>query len=420
VPLSLTRGERMQAGERSGQFAGRRAKRPGYRTDFAEHQEGQQPAPFQPTQNRVVQAVVTELVTDDEVDGRALGQAVVEVGDVEAATFLDTGAPGEVPRLSHGDRRDVESADLKPAPGEPHGDPALPAGQIEGIPRNRQQVRVLRQDVRWHRRGQGRRSLARVSLIPPTPIDLRHSRHPRAATDRRDAPPDGPPGVFCDKIAAVILRAVVGTAMAAVSVLLGAPVAPADACPNVEVVFARGTAEPPGVGRVGDNFVDALRAHIGGKSLGVYPVNYPANTDFPTAVDGVTDAGAHVERMAAVCPMTRMVLGGYSQGAAVIGFVTANAVPEGVQLAQVVQPMPSEVANHVAAVALFGKPSSRFMSIINEPPVTVGPLYAPKTIELCVPGDAICAGGTIDPTAHRQYVESGMVDQAADFTAKHL
>ncbi len=169
--------------------------------------------------------------------------------------------------------------------------------------------------------------------------------------------------------------------------VLGAPVpaASAEPCPDVEVVFARGTTEPPGVGRVGQSFVDTLRSHVGNRSLGVYPVNYPATTDFPTALDGITDAGRHVEHMAASCPGTRMVLGGYSQGAAVVGFVTANSVPDGVQLVESLRPMPPDVANHVAAVTLFGKPSSQFMSIINEPPVTVGPLYAPKTLELCVP-----------------------------------
>ena len=114
-----------------------------------------------------------------------------------------------------------------------------------------------------------------------------------------------------------------------------------------------------------------------------------------------------------------MVLGGYSQGAAVIGFVTASAVPDGAHLAQALQPMPPEVASHVAAVTLFGKPSSQFMNIINEPPVTIGPLYAPKTVELCVPGDPVCTGGG-DPAAHRRYVEAGMVDQAADYAAGHL
>ncbi|MGB8388670.1 cutinase family protein [Mycobacterium sp.] len=197
------------------------------------------------------------------------------------------------------------------------------------------------------------------------------------------------------------------------------PSASAEPCPDVEVIFARGTTEPPGVGRVGQNFVDSLRSHVGTKSLGVYPVNYPASTDFPTAVDGITDAGTHVERMAVTCPNTKMVLGGYSQGAAVMGFVTESAVPDGAQLVQALQPMPPEVSSHVAAVALFGKPSTQFMSIINEPPVTVGPLYAPKTIELCVPGDPVCSSAD-NPAAHRQYVEAGMVDQAADFTASHL
>lgn len=197
------------------------------------------------------------------------------------------------------------------------------------------------------------------------------------------------------------------------------PVAAAEPCPDVEVVFARGTNEPPGVGRIGQSFVESLRPHVGGRSLGVYPVDYPATTDFPRAVDGISDAGTHVEHMAVSCPRTKMVLGGYSQGAAVMGFVTESAVPDGVHLVQALQPMPAEVANHVAAVALFGKPSSRFMSIINEPPVTIGPSYAAKTIELCVPGDPVCSDAA-NPVAHRQYVEAGMVDQAADFAAGRL
>ncbi|AYJ04634.1 cutinase family protein [Mycobacterium avium] len=195
--------------------------------------------------------------------------------------------------------------------------------------------------------------------------------------------------------------------------------AAADSCPDVEVVFARGTSEPPGVGRIGQSFVDTLRSRLGTKSVGVYPVNYPATTDFPTAADGISDAGAHVQQMAANCPRTKMVLGGYSQGAAVMGFVIESAVPDGVQLVQSLQPMPAAVANHVAAVALFGKPSAQFMSIINEPPVTIGPLYAAKTIELCVPGDPICSGA-VNPAAHRQYVEAGMVDQAVDFTTDRV
>ena len=224
------------------------------------------------------------------------------------------------------------------------------------------------------------------------------------------------PGVKFPPLSSLICAAVAPIWVLAIASL---PPASAEPCPDVEVVFARGTTEPPGVGRIGQSFVDTLRSRVGTKSLGVYPVNYPATTDFPTAIDGINDAGHHVESMAANCPRTKMVLGGYSQGAAVMGFVTANNVPDGANLAQPPQPMPPEVAKHVAAVTLFGTPSTQFMSIINQPPITIGPVYAPKTIELCVPNDPVCSGSGF-PAAHRQYVEAGMVDQAADFAASHL
>jgi len=201
---------------------------------------------------------------------------------------------------------------------------------------------------------------------------------------------------------------------------LSAPVPSASAqpCPDVEVVFARGTTEDPGVGPTGQAFVDSLRARSGTKSIGVYPVNYPATTDFPTALDGIRDASAHVRSTAATCPNTQMVLGGYSQGAAVMGFVTADVIPDGAPEGAP-NPMPPDVANHVAAVALFGKPNSRFMRVINQPQIEVGPLYVAKTIDLCVPNDPICSSGT-DFNAHMDYSDTGMVDQAATFTASHL
>jgi cutinase len=183
-------------------------------------------------------------------------------------------------------------------------------------------------------------------------------------------------------------------------------------------VFARGTTEDPGVGPTGQAFVDALRARLGPRSMNVYPVDYPATMDFPTAIDGVRDASTHVEVTAANCPKTQIVLGGFSQGAAVAGFVTSNVIPDGAPEG-VPNPMPPDVANHVAAVALFGKPNARFMRAINQPQVDVGPAYAAKTIDLCVPDDFVCSSGR-DFNAHTQYAETGMVDDAATFTATHV
>jgi cutinase len=215
---------------------------------------------------------------------------------------------------------------------------------------------------------------------------------------------------------ALVLGAAAATSWSPLSAAV--PSASAQPCPDVEVVFARGTTEDPGVGPTGQAFVDALRARMGARSMGVYPVDYPATMDFPTALDGIRDASAHVESTATNCPNTKMVLGGFSQGAAVMGFVTANVIPDGAPDG-VPNPMPSDVANHVAAVALFGKPNARFMHAINQPQIDVGPAYAAKTIDLCVPDDFVCSSGR-DFNAHTQYAETGMVDEAATFTANHI
>src|SRR5215210_5969428 len=102
----------------------------------------------------------------------------------------------------------------------------------------------------------------------------------------------------------------VGVAVVATAAVLGSfpniPNAAAAPCPDVEVIFARGTFEPAGVGGTGQAFIDALRAALGGKSVDVYAVNYPASIDFATAADGVIDTGNKVRDVAATCPDTKM------------------------------------------------------------------------------------------------------------------
>jgi cutinase len=218
-----------------------------------------------------------------------------------------------------------------------------------------------------------------------------------------------------------------GAVAPVVLAVAGSPVVAAPAyatpCPDVEVVFARGTFEPPGVGGIGQAFVDSLRAKTGGKSVDVYPVNYPASLDFATAADGVVDASNKVRDMATQCPNTKIVLGGYSQGAAVAAYITEDAVPQGFALPPgLTGPMPPSVADHVAAVALFGKPSSGFMQMIytGAPPINVGSRYAAKTDDLCIPEDPVCSPTGSDNGAHTLYATNGLTDQAADYVAGKL
>jgi cutinase len=227
---------------------------------------------------------------------------------------------------------------------------------------------------------------------------------------------------------------VLSVGVMAIGALLCLPVpsATAQPCPDVEVVFARGTNEPPGVGPVGQAFVDSLRTQLGAKSLNVYGVNYPASSDFgnriafaKTVVDGIRDAGQHVMNTANACPNTKIVLGGFSQGAAVSGFVTSEVIPEGIPdeyKSQIPDPMPPEVASHVAAVTLIGTPSDRFLSDIGAPALVIGPLYAPKTLKVCANDDTICNGAPVagPPLAHGMYPFNGMTNEAATYAASRV
>lgn len=161
----------------------------------------------------------------------------------------------------------------------------------------------------------------------------------------------------------------------------GIHTAAAQGCPDIEVIFARGTNDPPGIGLVGQGFVDALRAKVVPRTVGVYAVNYAATFNFLRAADGATDANNHAQFMANTCPDTKLVLGGFSQGAAVIDLMLGvapnvsaisgmsaipglNAIP-GLDLNALARPMPPDVANRVAAVAVFGNPLGRVMGPLN-------------------------------------------------------
>ena len=208
---------------------------------------------------------------------------------------------------------------------------------------------------------------------------------------------------------AAILAAV---GSAATTVFVGtAPAATAVPCPDIEVVFARGTAEPAGIGRVGQAFTDALSAQAGGRTVTSYAVNYPASYDFLTTADGATDASARISAMAQSCPSTKMVLGGYSQGAAVMDML-AGVPPLGDKIGEIgsAPPLSPTAAVTVSAVAAFGNPATKF----GNPLSSVG-MFAGRAIDLCKDGDPICSDGR-NPLAHRGY-EDAMAQQAANFAA---
>lgn len=186
-------------------------------------------------------------------------------------------------------------------------------------------------------------------------------------------------------------------------------VAAAPDCSDVEVVFARGTDEPAGIGKVGKSFVETLRPMLKGNSVSTYAVKYPATWDFMKAAIGANDMSKRVQTIAAQCPETKIVLGGYSQGAAVVDIV-ATAPIAGLGYTA---PLPAAAVPHISAIVVFGNPSAR----IGNPLTRMSTVFGSRTADLCAPADPVCSRGR-DWDAHVRYTESGLVKLGAQWAAK--
>jgi cutinase len=212
-------------------------------------------------------------------------------------------------------------------------------------------------------------------------------------------------------LAGALLLAAAGLITPTVLPAAGSLPSASAACPAVEVVFARGRVEPAGVGILGNAFINALRSKAN-KNISTYAVRYPADNEIDV---GANDMSAHIQSMMNSCPDTRLVLGGYSLGAAVTDVVLA--LPFG--FFGFKNPLPEGADQHIAAVALFGNGAAWVGPITN-----FNPLYNDRTIELCHGADPICNPADPDTwqdnwPAHlaNAYIQAGMANQAADFVA---
>jgi cutinase len=155
---------------------------------------------------------------------------------------------------------------------------------------------------------------------------------------------------------------------------------------------------------------------LGGRSLAVYGVNYPAGINFLTTSAGALDTENHLAAVATACPATRFVLGGFSQGAAVMSML-AGVPPLGNLVGNLgsAPPLPPEAADQISAVAVFGNPAARFGT-----PLSSTGLFAAQAIDLCSDGDPICTPGGRDRSAHNGYEFPPYVTDAAAFVATRV
>ncbi|WP_308121398.1 cutinase family protein [Paractinoplanes bogorensis] len=181
-------------------------------------------------------------------------------------------------------------------------------------------------------------------------------------------------------------------------------------CSDVELVFARGTGEPQGLGIVGRPLAQALAAGLDGQKVGSFAVVYDAASNQRSAGPGATNMTEHIESVAQSCPETQFVIGGYSQGASVtdiaIGIRGAGTAGKAI---------PAALRERVAAVVVYGNP----LGLRRQTIAQASPDFAGKAIEFCNNGDPVCGGGNTF-SAHLAYPRNGTVQRGADFAVGKL
>ena len=223
-------------------------------------------------------------------------------------------------------------------------------------------------------------------------------------------------GMLISAVAVLVAAAtmVLGPSVLPAGTFGAAPQASAAGCPDVEVIFARGRLESPGAGIIGNAFVSALRSRVH-RNVGLYAVKYPADNQVDV---GANDISQRIIYNINNCPNTRLVLGGYSLGAAATDMVLALPIT----IMGFKTLLPPDAGSHIAAVALFGNGTQWLGPITN-----FSPEYRDRTIELCHGADPIC--NPADPDTWEAnwpdhlaaaYQKAGMIDQAADFVAARL
>lgn len=206
-----------------------------------------------------------------------------------------------------------------------------------------------------------------------------------------------------------LASAAAAVAATGAALLAGSAPASAATCSDVDVVFARGTGETPGLGIVGGPFVRSLTSELSDRSVTSHAVDYAANSSQTSAGPGATAMSAHVREVAAACPSTRFVLGGYSQGA------TVTDIALGIRTGTTTgTPVPAELSGRVAAVVVFGNP----LGLSGRTIATASSTYGPKSKDYCNSSDTVCGSAPKTGSgSHLSYASNGATTDGARFAA---
>ncbi|KAF4817261.1 putative cutinase 1 [Colletotrichum tropicale] len=173
-------------------------------------------------------------------------------------------------------------------------------------------------------------------------------------------------------------------------------------CKDVIMIFARGSTEVGNMGTIcGPPTANAVKSQF--SSMAVEGVDYAAglSTNFlPGGGDpkGISEMKRLINKAATDCPNSMLVVGGYSQGAA----VTHRAVEN----------LPQAQKDQIVAAFMFGDTQKQQEGgvIANFDPA--------KTKIICNPGDAVCVGTLNILPPHLAY--GARANEMADFITQKL
>ncbi|KAF6797591.1 cutinase 1-like protein 1 [Colletotrichum sojae] len=173
-------------------------------------------------------------------------------------------------------------------------------------------------------------------------------------------------------------------------------------CKNVIMIFARGSTERGNMGTIcGPQTANGVKAQF--SSVAVQGVDYAAGLATNTLPGGADPKGIEeMKRLIAKanteCPDSMLVVGGYSQGAA----VTHRAV----------ESLPQAQQDQIVAAFMFG--DTQFQQEGGE----IANFDNSKTNIICAQGDAVCRGSLTILPAHLSY--GNRAAEQADFINQKL
>ncbi|OTB09853.1 carbohydrate esterase family 5 protein [Daldinia sp. EC12] len=175
-------------------------------------------------------------------------------------------------------------------------------------------------------------------------------------------------------------------------------------CRDVIFIFARGSTQDGNIGDdPGPQTIDQLKAVLGADAVAAQGVDYPA-----LLIDNLRKGGcdpedadnmrALITQAATQCPSSKLVVSGYSQGAALVHRSIESAS--------------AAVKNRIYAAVTYGDTQKE------QDGGKIPNFDASKTLILCHDGDKVCEGTLIVTDAHHEYHD--LAPEAVDFIASKV